>query len=121
MLSNGSIDLGRERGGISLGLRDGALFALLAAGLGFTDIASLKCDAIRQDSSGRLRIRAQKGPWECTLLLGEAESARVLAWIMELRAWGTGLALFGPSRPRLQRIVKRYLERAAEGRRRAAW
>lgn len=64
------IDPGRVRGRLAVGLRDGALLALLARGLTCAEVALLLCDQITiVERTGQVRLTARRPPWRCELVL----------------------------------------------------
>jgi len=87
----------------AFGLRDGALLALVAAGLSAVEIAALEARAITM-TGGRVAVAVQRqgGPW--TFVLPIDLGARLLAWLTERRLWAAESPVFtgrrGPLTPR---------------------
>jgi site-specific recombinase XerD len=80
------IDPGRVHGDLAVGLRDGALLALIAAGLTPAEIAELRADQVRMEQ-GELVVVLQKAiRWSGHLPM--PLGARLLAWLTDRRAWG---------------------------------
>jgi hypothetical protein len=114
-LRAGVVDPGRIRGDVAVGLRDGALFALLAAGLTFTEASAMTFRAFSIHSvTGCVRLTVDRGGWTCTRLLDGELSARLLAWVADARGWNTDLPVFqglgagDAGRRALSKIVERY-------------
>jgi hypothetical protein len=107
------VDPGRERAGKAIGLRDGALLALIAAGLTSVEIAALRASAVtvidnqihvatqRRGLTWKAALPAQLGSW-------------LLAWLSERRIWGEAELVFtgrrgGPfSLVGISRVLHRY-------------
>ena len=110
------VDPGRLLAGRAVGLRDGALIALVAAGLTCVEISALQATAIKMiDGQVQVSIQRQGIIWSATL--PTALGARVLAWISECRLWGEAEPVFtgrrgGPiSLGCVGRVVHRYRHR----------
>jgi hypothetical protein len=109
------VNPGRVLGGLAVGLRDGAILALVAAGLNGAEIAALHAEAVRS-FGGHLFIRTRdRGPWGAPLWaeLDTALGSRLLSWLSERRIWATDEAVFAGQRGRLTRtgvckVVARY-------------
>lgn len=87
------VDPGRLLAGRAVGLRDGALLALIAAGLTSVEISSLQASAIKMiDGQVQVSIQRQGITWSATL--PTALGARVLAWLSECRLWGEAEPVF---------------------------
>lgn len=118
------VDPGRTRGGFSVGLRDGALLALLSAGVTCTEAADLKCSAITIDvRTGQVVVTVMRGGWRCVRRLSLDQSAHLVAWLTEVRGYGERKPLLvdGRQRRALTRVgVSAILARYRRGRRRAA-
>ena len=87
------VDPGRERSGRAVGLRDGALLALVAAGLSSVEIAALQASAIT--STGRhvvVAVHRHRATWAVTLPTDLG--ARLIAWLTEARLWGESEPVF---------------------------
>jgi integrase len=82
------VDPGRVRSGEAVGLRDGAVLALIAAGWSANQIASLRAADIQMQ--GR-HMTISVNPYEdvtwITVLPAEL-GARLLAWLTEAKVWG---------------------------------
>ena len=110
------VDPGRLFGGRAVGLRDGALLSLVAAGLTSVEISNLRATAIKMiDGQVQVSIQRQGITWSATL--PTALGARVLAWISECRLWGEAEPVFtgrqgGPiSLEGVGRVLHRYRHR----------
>lgn len=89
------VDLGRVRGRLAVGLRDGALLALLARGLTCAETALLLCDQVTLvERTGQARLTTRRPPWRCELLLTPAQSAHLVAWLSDIRGYGEHRPLF---------------------------
>jgi site-specific recombinase XerC len=87
------VDPGRLFAGSAVGLRDGALLALLAAGLTSVEISTLRASAVTMnDGEIQIAIQRQGIIWSATL--PTALGARLLAWLSEGRLWGEDVPLF---------------------------
>ena len=87
------VDPGRLFGGRAVGLRDGALLALLAAGLTIFDISPLRASAVTMND-GQVQIAIQRRSITWSATLPTALGARLLAWLSERRLWGEEVPLF---------------------------
>jgi integrase len=101
--------------GEPIGLRDGALLALLGTGLTCEEIASLRADAIQLEQ-GRLRIYLERDGVEWSATVRKDIVRRVLDWLTETRRWGTGDRVFtGPqgtlSSFAIYKLLERYTRR----------
>ena len=112
------VDPGRVRGGFAVGLRDGALLALLASGVTCAEAARLSCRAIAIEArTGRVVVTVTRGGWLCRRWLDPAFSAHVVTWLSEIRGYGERRPLLvdGQQRPLtrvgLNAILARYRER----------
>ena len=116
------IDPGRVRCGQPLGLRDGALLTLIAAGLSSDEIADLKASAITM-AGGRLVVTVRRHGVTWSAILSVDLGSRVLAWLSERRLWAVPEPVFrgqdGPLTPiGIRKVLVRY--RRALRRRRSA-
>jgi len=102
-----SIDPARLRAGRSVGLRDGALLALVAAGLSAVEIAALRATAIRM-SGGRVLIAVRRHGVTWTAALPTDLGARLLAWLTETRLWAVPEPVFGLAPMAIHQILHRY-------------
>lgn len=114
------VDPGRERSGRAVGLRDGAVLALIAAGLTGVEIAALRASAIT--STGRhvvVAVQRHRATW--TVTLPTDLGARLIAWLTEARLWGEPEPVFRGCRgPLTATGIRKVLEsyRNPQGRRR---
>lgn len=106
------VDPARQRSGRPVGLRDGALVALIAAGLSAEEIAALQASAITMDR-GRVQvtIRRYNVTWKAVLPIDLG--GRLLAWLTEARLWSEPLPVFvgsrGPLSPMaVHQVLYRY-------------
>jgi site-specific recombinase XerC len=105
------VDPGRLRSGLPVGLRDGALLALMAAGLSAVEIERLKASAVTL-AGGRLvvSVRREGVPWSVVLPI--ELGARLLAWLTERRLWGLREPVFrGPQGAFTSDAVRKVLDR----------
>jgi hypothetical protein len=117
------VDLGRVRGRLAVGLRDGALLALLARGLTCAETALLLCDQVTLvERTGQARLTTRRPPWRCELLLNPVQSAFLVAWLSEIRGYGEPRPLFfdDANRPLTRGGVNAILLRYHRRHRRAA-
>jgi site-specific recombinase XerD len=106
------VDPGRLRSGHPVGLRDGALLALVAAGLSAVEIASLKASAVAM-AGGRLVVSVRRHGVTWTAVLPTDLGARLLAWLSERRLWAVPKPVFqgaqGPLTPiGVRKVLSRY-------------
>jgi integrase len=106
------VDPGRLRAGAPVGLRDGALVALVAAGLSAVEISRLRASAITMDR-GNLVVSVQRRGITWPLPMPTDLGARLLAWLSESRLWGEDEPVFpgerGPLTPDgVQKVLERY-------------
>ena len=107
------VDPGRLFGGRAVGLRDGALLALLAAGLTSGEASNLRATAIAL-IAGQVQISLQRQGIIWSATLPTALGARVFAWLSECRLWGEEEPVFtghrgGPiSLDGVGRVLHRY-------------
>jgi hypothetical protein len=85
-----------------VGLRDGALLALVAAGLSAVEIAGLKASAVTMEGC-RLVVSVRRHGVTWTAVLPTDLGARLLAWLSECRLWAVPEPVFqgiqGPAHP----------------------
>ena len=93
------VDPGQVRSGLAVGLRDGAILALIAAGLSSAEIAGLRGSAVKMErGSVVVTVRRTHGTWSAVLAVDLG--ARLLAWLAETRAWDLPEPIFrGHHRP----------------------
>ena len=106
------VDPARLRAGWPVGLRDGALVALLAAGLSADEISGLKASAITM-GRGHLRIALRRYGQAWFVILSPDLGGRLLAWLTERRLWAAPEPVFagaeGPISPTgIYMILHRY-------------
>ena len=100
--------------GWPVGLRDGAILALLAAGLTAEEICDLRASAITMDR-GDLVVKVHRDGVTWSAAMPSDLGARLLAWLTERRLWGDPVAVFSGlrggqiSRAALNQLVYRYL------------
>ena len=105
------VDPGRLRSGQPVGLRDGALLALLAAGLSAVEIASLKASAVSM-AGGRLVVSVRRHGVTWSVILSIELGARLLAWLTERRLWAMRETVFrGPQGALTSDAVRKVLDR----------
>lgn len=110
------VDPARTRGGRPVGLRDGALLALLASGLSAAEISRLRCTSITM-SRGRLLVTVQRGRIRWTAELPGELGGRLLVWLTEARLWAVDAPVFTAARGPLTRFgICKLLERYSPGR-----
>ena len=106
------VDPGRVYSGKAVGLRDGALLALVAAGLSAVEIAALRASAITMADS-KLVIAVHRYGITWSAPLPTDLGARLLAWLMESRLWAVPEPVFPGARGPLtaegiRTVLKRY-------------
>ena len=106
------VDPTRLRSGWPVGLRDGALLALVAAGLSAEEICGLHASSISMDR-GNLLIAVRRHGILWKAVLPTDLGARLLAWLTERRLWADATPVFtgpkGPlSRVAIHQILYRY-------------
>lgn len=93
------IDPARLWSGWPVGLRDGALLALLAAGLTAEEILQLRATSITSDR-GHLRVALRRHGERWSVDLSPELGGRLLVWITDRRLWATHeLVIAGPDGP----------------------
>jgi hypothetical protein len=113
------VDPGRVRGGLAVGLRDGALLALIAAGLTATEVTTLLASAITTINGGQILVTVNRQGIAWSAALPTELGARLLAWLAERRLWGEAELVFpghrGPLSPMaITKLVDRYRNLPAE-------
>jgi hypothetical protein len=106
------IDPGRVRSGQAVGLRDGALLALVAAGLSAVEIAALRASAITM-TSGKLLVSVRRHRLAWFVVLPADLGGRLIAWLTECRLWAAPEPVFRGSRGPLTsmgicKVLERY-------------
>jgi hypothetical protein len=105
------VDPGRVRSGKAVGLRDGALFALIAAGLSAVEIAGLTASAITM-SRGQVVVAVTRHGVTWSVALPTDLGARLLAWLSESRLWAVPEPVFrGLQGPLTSMGIRKVLER----------
>lgn len=93
------IDPGRVRSGLAVGLRDGALLALVAAGLSAVEIVALRASAVTM-TGGHVVVAVERYGINWSVTLPTDLGARLLAWLTERRIWAQESPVFtGGKRP----------------------
>jgi integrase len=106
------VDPTRLRSGWPVGLRDGALLALAAAGLSAEEICGLHASSITMDR-GNLLIAVRRHGITWTAVLPIDLGARLLAWLTECRLWADPAPVItGPEGPlspvAIHQVLYRY-------------
>ena len=107
------VDPARQRyDGWPVGLRDGALLALLAAGLTPHEISRLRASEVTM-SRGKLLVSVHREDITWYASLPADLGGRVLVWLTESRQWAEGTPVFsGPrgalSAKSIYKILERY-------------
>lgn len=115
------VDLGRTRFGRAVGLRDGAVLALVAVGLSTIEIAALRASDVTMTHRKVLVLVRRNGvPW--LVRLPSTLGGRLIVWISEAKIWGLQEPLFrgcrGPLTPMgIWKIFDRYRKPQARARR----
>ncbi|HWM94243.1 MAG TPA: hypothetical protein VN493_26035 [Thermoanaerobaculia bacterium] len=109
------VDPARMRAGWPVGLRDGALLALLAAGLTPEEICRLRASAVTMNR-GKLLVEVHRRGVIWYAALPADLAGRVLVWLTECRLWAEAVPVFtgprGPLSPKsIYTILKRYQRR----------
>jgi hypothetical protein len=105
------IDPGRVRSGQAVGLRDGALLALVAAGLSAVEIAALRASAITT-TNGKLLVSVRRHRLAWFVVLPIDLGGHLIAWLTECRLWAVPEPVFRGSRGPLTAIgICKVLER----------
>ncbi len=106
------VDPGRVRSGQAVGLRDGAVLALLAAGLKVTEISALRATNVKM-VGGRVMVVGKFEVATWSRVLPTDIAARVVVWLTEAEIWGRDEPVFRGCRGPLTamgifKIVERY-------------
>jgi hypothetical protein len=106
------VDPARQRSGRPVGLRDGALLALIAAGLTADEISRLYASAVTMNR-GKLLVEVHREDVTWYAVLPADLGGRLLVWLTECRLWSEGAPVFagphGPLSPKsIHAIVDRY-------------
>ena len=106
------VDPARLRSGCPVGLRDGELLALVAAGLSAEEICALLASSITMNRERLLvAVRRHDVTWWAVMPIDLG--ARLLAWLTERRLWAERTPVFtgprGPLSPMaIHQILYRY-------------
>jgi hypothetical protein len=93
------VDPGWLRAGRAEGLRDGALIALVAAGLTAVEIAALRATAVTM-TDGKVLVAIRRHGFTRSATLPTDLGARLLAWLSESGLWVKPEPIFpGPRGP----------------------
>lgn len=87
------VDPGRVRAGKAIGLRDGALLALIAAGLTSVEIAALRASAVTVIDN-QVHVATQRRGLTWKAALPTQVGSWLLAWLSERRIWGEAELVF---------------------------
>ncbi len=98
-------------GGVAVGLRDGAVLALLSAGLTPQEVAHVQGRQLLEESAGKVQVVVVRGAYQRAVVLDPTQSARLIAWVAEAEVWGRNRAVFGLTRQGINRIITRYCKR----------
>ena len=106
------VDPGRVRSGQAVGLRDGAVLALLAAGLRVAEISALRARNVKM-VGGRAVVEIEHEVSTWSRVLPTDMAARVVVWLTEAEIWGRDEPVFRGCRGPLTamgifKIVERY-------------
>ncbi len=106
------VDPGRVRSGRAVGLRDGAVVALVAAGLTAVEIAALQATAITM-ANRQAVVSVHRHGISWSIVLPDDLGGRLLAWLAEARIWALPKPVFDGCRGPLTsmgiwKIVDRY-------------
>jgi len=117
------VDPGRVRSGRAVGLRDGAVLALVAAGLAAVEIAALQATAITMTNRQAV-VSVHRHGISWSVVLPDDLGSRLLAWLTEARIWGLPVPVFHGCRGPLTsmgiwKILDRY--RDPQSRRRCSF
>ncbi|MFL6293856.1 MAG: hypothetical protein ACJ759_23425 [Thermoanaerobaculia bacterium] len=104
------VDPGRLRAGWPVGLRDGALLALLAAGLTPREISRLRASDISM-ARGKLLVTVHRRGGTWYLAPHPDLGGRLLAWLTERRLWAERAPVItGPRGPLSPKDIHKILE-----------
>jgi hypothetical protein len=95
-----------------VGLRDGAVLALIAAGFTAIEIAALRASDVRREGRNAV-IDVERNGMNWLVSLSQGLGARLLAWLTEAQIWGLPEPLFkgcrGPLTPMgVFKVFERY-------------
>lgn len=105
------VDPARQRSGWPVGLRDGALLSLVAAGLSAEEIAELHASSVTMDR-GNLLVEIRRHGMIWRVVLPMDLGARLLAWLTERRLWAVPAPVItGPQGPLSPMAIHQVLYR----------
>jgi hypothetical protein len=112
------VDPARLRSGWPVGLRDGALLALVAAGLSAEEISELHASSITMDR-GHVLVEVHRHGITWRALLPIDLGGRLLVWLTERRLWAAPAPVItgprGPLSPMaIHQVLHRYQRWARE-------
>jgi len=111
------VDPARHRRGLPVGLRDGALLALLAAGLSPNEISRLRASAVKMARGRKLLVAVRRHGVIWYALLPADLGGRLLVWLIERRLWSERAPVFtGPRGPLSPKSVHAILDRYRKAR-----
>ena len=82
------VDPARHYRGWPVGLRDGALLALLAAGVTIEELADLQATAVTMER-GILQVHVHRKGYKWSVTMPPHSGGHLLAWLTECRLWAT--------------------------------
>ena len=106
------VDPAWQHSGLAVGLRDGALLALLAAGFTAREISRLRASAVKMNR-GKLLVGVRRHGVTWYAVLPADLGGRLLVWLNERRLWRESKPVFTGIRGSLslkgvQKILERY-------------
>ena len=104
------VDPGRVHAGRAVGLRDGALLALLATGLTVRETAALRASALTT-TSGQVQLAIQRQGLTWSVVLSPDLGAWLLAWLSECLCGEAEPVFRGPRGPLSPIAIRKVLER----------
>jgi site-specific recombinase XerD len=114
------VDPARQHSGLPVGLRDGALIALLAAGFTAREISRLRASAVTMNR-GKLLVGVRRHGVAWYAVLPAGLGGRLLVWLTERRLWTESKPVFTGIRGSLSptgihKILERYRREARASR-----
>ena len=109
------VDPGRLVEGWPVGLRDGALLALLSVGLSAVEVSALRASSISM-ARGKALVAVKRHGYNWFIILPPDLGGHLLAWLSERRLWGRPAPVFTSPQGQLSlegiyTIVKRYRQK----------
>jgi len=106
------VDPARLRSGWPVGLRDGAVLALLAAGLTACEISRLRASAVTMNR-GKLLVGVRRSGVTWYAVMPVDLGGRLLVWLTERRLWAEDTLIFSGPHGRLSpmaihQVLDRY-------------